>query len=124
VVKAFSDNPQRAKREFAGVRWKFHLRIDKLDNTQLVTGVVFSGDVGAATITMRSSREVEKLSRSKPAIIEAAVGEYLPGELYPFHFEGESPKVGAAINLDAVATRLNFDQDDKPLLVFSALKRR
>lgn len=86
LAKAFADNPQRAKREYDSLRWRLHVRVDQINETRIIAGVVNSGDVGWATITMRSNRELEKLSRNKPAIIEACVVDFRPGVWEGVHF--------------------------------------
>ena len=85
--RAFADNPQRARREYSGLRWRLHVRVDDINTSRIVLGIVFSGDAGAAAITMRSNGEVEKLSRSKPVIISASGFNYTPGASYQVGFD-------------------------------------
>jgi hypothetical protein len=87
LSKAFADNPQRAKRDYGKLRWRLHVRVDQINQSRIIAGSILSGDAGYATITMRSTREVEQLSRSKPAIIEACVSEFKPHEWQGVHFE-------------------------------------
>jgi hypothetical protein len=88
------------------------VRVDEIGPSRLIAAVIWNGDVGAATIRMRSDREVEKLNRGKSAIIEARVVEFNPGKWDGVHFDdGVCVSVGdAAVSPEPIEGKRNLDK--------------
>ncbi|MCE9561286.1 MAG: hypothetical protein K8U57_04460 [Planctomycetes bacterium] len=86
LIAAFDANPKRAAKEYAGVRWRLPVRVEKIGASRLVI-VMGGAATGQFSVQMRSDRELEKLDQGKFALIEARLVEFNYQTYMGIHFD-------------------------------------